>query len=144
MLDFVRSEERTIAGVFHPIEVNIERHDVPFERLILADVQVVAHDGTMLAWPTEAQLDGRFRADAGEVDRAVTCTAYSVHILVQRFIQHDAHIGGSGRADEAQQPKSELNFRQAKCPSKPQAPRRTVARNGAQTKQCRSLTSHVN
>src|SRR5258708_38453753 len=48
LLDFVRSEERTIAGVFDSIEVNIERHDGPFEPPILADVKVVAHNGTTL------------------------------------------------------------------------------------------------
>jgi len=82
MLDFVRSEERTIAGVFDSIKVNIERHDVPFELLILADVKVVAHNGTMFARPAEPQSHRRFRANAGEIDRAVTCAAYSVDILI--------------------------------------------------------------
>jgi len=71
--------------------------------MVLAESGVVAHDGALLAGAAEAELDRRFRADAGKKDGAVALTRDSGKTGIQGFVEKDADIGVGGRSSHARQ-----------------------------------------
>src|SRR5262245_45808508 len=98
MFQFVGREERPIARILNAVKIDVKRNDVPLVGFVLADVDVVAHDGAELARPAEAQLDRRLRADAREVDSAMAGAADAVEAFVEGFGGEQGN-GGRGTGD---------------------------------------------
>src|SRR6266446_2915992 len=107
VLDFVRAEERAMPSVLDTVEVHIERHDVPFKRPLLADVDVIAHHGTLFTGSTQPEFHGRFRADARKIHGTVSCPCDPVNTGVQRLIEHNSHVTVSRKTGEAHESDSQ-------------------------------------
>src|SRR5260370_26387206 len=101
MLDFEGTEYGAILYIFDSIEINIQRNDVPFERLIFTNVNVIAHHRTVLAGTAHAEFYGRIGTDAREIDGAVPGARDSVDAGVQRLVEHNPNVTISPGASKA-------------------------------------------
>src|SRR5260370_8685605 len=92
MLDLVGAEDRTILYVFDSIEIYVKRNDVPFKRLIFANVDVIAHHQAMLTGATQAESYGRIGTDAREIHSAVPRAGDPVEARIQGLVGHTADV----------------------------------------------------
>src|SRR5258708_37805969 len=92
MLNLVGAEDRTILYVFDTIEVDVQRNDVPFKRLIFANVDVIAHHRAMLTGATQAESYGRIGTDAREIHSAVPRAGDPVEASIQGLVEHNADV----------------------------------------------------
>src|SRR5207244_11850141 len=104
-LDFIGAKDWTISRILDTVEVHTERHDVPFERLIFADVNIIAHHRTLLVRTTQPEFYGRVRADTRKIDRAMSRSRDPVDAAVERLVENHSHVGmraGTGQAHQEQ------------------------------------------
>src|SRR5260370_4533973 len=101
MLNLVGAEDRTILYVFDTIEVDVQRNDVPFKRLIFANVDVIAHHRAMLTAATQAESHGRIGTDAREIHSAVPRAGDPVEASIQGLVEHNAYVTISPGANKA-------------------------------------------
>ena len=86
VLNLPRRKQRAALRIGHAIHENAQRHDVPFEWLVFAQSRVIAHHGTLLVRPAQAQLYRRGRADARQVHGAMSGPCDSRDACVERFV----------------------------------------------------------
>jgi hypothetical protein len=101
MLDFKGSEDGAILYVFDSIEIDIQGNDVPFERLIFTNVDVIAHHGTVFTGTAQAELYRRIGTDAREINSAVPGSRDSVDAAIQRLVEDNAYVSVRARTSNA-------------------------------------------
>ena len=96
--DFLGTHQRTVARIFHAVQINAQRNQVPFIRLVFAQRGVVAQHRTLLAGPAQTHFGGRIiRADAREINGTVAGARDARDAGVQRFVQHDSGVSRNAR-----------------------------------------------
>src|SRR5258708_23243564 len=101
MLDLVGTEDRTILYVFDTIDVDVQRNDVPFKRLIFTNVDVIAHHRAVLTGTAQAESYGGIGTDTREIDSAVPRACDSVEASIQGLVEHNADVAISSRTSKA-------------------------------------------
>src|SRR5260370_17823907 len=101
MVDLVGTEDRAISYVFDTIDVDVQRNDVPFKRLIFANVDVIAHHGTVLTGTAQAESYGRIGTDTREIHSAVPRAGVSAEASIQGLVDRNADVAITPRPPTA-------------------------------------------
>src|SRR5260370_3549919 len=89
------------------MEVDVQSNDVPFKRLIFANVDVIAHHRAMLTGATQAESYGRIGTDAREIHSAVPRAGDPVEASIQGLVEHNADVTIGSRASKAHDPQGQ-------------------------------------
>jgi hypothetical protein len=92
VLDLVGTEDRAILYIFDSIEVNIQWDNVPFERVIFTNVDVIAHHRAVLTGTAQAESYRRIGTDAREIHSTVPRASDSIDAGIQRLVEHDTNV----------------------------------------------------
>ena len=103
-LDVFGADQRAVLRIFNAVEIDAERNDVPFVRLVFAQSSVVADDRALLTGAAQTHFHrGVVRADIRKIDGAMAGAGDAGDAGVEGLVQDHSRIGEGGGRERAHQ-----------------------------------------